>query len=119
MWDSSDPQNWRMGREKFFSLIPIGNQMELKELMRLCFNAGGLDPMLRFDDWWAEDGDDRYKEFMTGDDPDLLGILKGLLNTLNTVIETANEKGSDFVDADAMRWGVLASEMIDKLDSGG
>ena len=118
MWGSSDPKNWRIGLEKFHNLKPTGSQMELKELMRICFNMGALDPDVRFDDWWAESGEDRYKEFMTGDHPDLLETLKGLLHTLNTVIETANEKGSDFVAGESMRWGSQASELIDELSSG-
>ncbi len=89
---------------------------DLKELMRLCYNSG-LEDVDGFNSWWEELGEDRHDEFVqAGADPVILETLKGLLRTLDTVIETANAKGGDFVEAKNMRWGGAASELIEKLE---
>ncbi len=49
--------------------------MTLKELMRLCYNAG-VDDVDGFDAWWASEGEERKDEFLdeqkdeAGDAPD-------------------------------------------------
>lgn len=95
--------------------------MDLKELMRLCFNAGIEDATdnLGFVIWWEELGEDRYREFLEGEaDPEVRQVLKGLLNTLETVIDTANSKGgTDFVKGEDMRWGTRAVELIERLQT--
>jgi hypothetical protein len=92
--------------------------MDLKELMRLCYNAG-FEDVDGFAAWWEELGEDRHNDFISeGADPAILETLRGLLRTLSTVIETANAKGGDFVDGESMKWGGAARELIDKLDVG-
>ena len=117
MCEAGGPQNWRMGHEKFYSLKPIGSEMDLKELMRLCYNAG-FEDVDGFQAWWDELGEDRHDDFVRdGADPEMLDVMRGLLRTLEAVIETANESGLDFVKGDVMKWGALANELIQKLES--
>ena len=91
---------------------------KLQELMRLCYNAGAED-VDGFDNWWMEYGQDRYRDFLQLEaDPEMIDVLKGLLRTLNTVIETANEiQGVDFIAGDLMKWGAQAKDLIGKLDT--
>ncbi len=37
--------------------------MKLKELMRLCYNAG-FEDVDGFDAWWASEGEERQDEFL-------------------------------------------------------
>ncbi len=89
----------------------------LKELMQLCWNAGweGFDGNTSFADWWDKYGKDRHEEFQ-GEDDKALDIIKGLYGSLATVIQSANDRGSDFSPASAMKWGRRSLEFVAKME---
>ena len=43
--------------------------MTLKELMRLCYNAGREERFGNWQEWWEEFGRERYEEHLTEDAP--------------------------------------------------